>query len=190
MLRVWLRAAVMLATLVGLPAAWVYWGPLPPEAQRVVDRWIERAKTSFRWQAERQWTAWLAPATQPRSPTASRHAPPPWIRAVPASRNLPAAPAVRRGGDDASSPQPEQVADLEPLLEALRGLGAAEYELQHWGSSGRLYRFRCAMALNASDEHTQHFEAVAEDPRMSVAQVLSEATQWRHARRGDRVLRR
>jgi hypothetical protein len=97
---------------------------------------------------------------------------------------------VRRGGDDASSPQPEQVADLEPLLEALRGLGAAEYELQHWGSSGRLYRFRCAMALNASDEHTQHFEAVAEDPRMSVAQVLSEATQWRHARRGDRVLRR
>ena len=30
-----MRATIMLLILVGLPAAWVYYGPLPPNAQRV-----------------------------------------------------------------------------------------------------------------------------------------------------------
>ena len=37
----------MLAVLVGLPAAWVYYGPLPPRAQRVVDRFVAAAKEAI-----------------------------------------------------------------------------------------------------------------------------------------------
>ena len=41
------RATVMLATLVGLPAAWVYYGPLPHGAQKVVDRFVDVARDTL-----------------------------------------------------------------------------------------------------------------------------------------------
>ena len=43
------RAAVMLSVLVGLPAAWIYYGPLPTGAQRVVDRFVAIAKEATGW---------------------------------------------------------------------------------------------------------------------------------------------
>ena len=70
---------------------------------------------------------------------------------------------------------------LEPMLAQLRQLGAAEYALESWGSSGQFFRFRCALPLGDSDDHTRHFEAISADPRTSVEQVLEEASRWRLA---------
>ena len=39
-----LRSTVMLVILVGVPATWIYLGPLPMEAQQVVTRLITTAK--------------------------------------------------------------------------------------------------------------------------------------------------
>jgi hypothetical protein len=43
------RAVVMLAVLVGLPAAWIYYGPLPTGAQHAVDRLMAAAKEAVGW---------------------------------------------------------------------------------------------------------------------------------------------
>ncbi len=47
---VFFRAIVMLAVLVGLPAAWIYYGPLPSGAQRAVDRAVEVVRNATGWQ--------------------------------------------------------------------------------------------------------------------------------------------
>ena len=47
-----MRALLMIVVLVGLPAAWVYYGPLPPQAQRVVDRFVDVAKSAVGWGQE------------------------------------------------------------------------------------------------------------------------------------------
>jgi hypothetical protein len=45
------RAAVMMSVLVGLPGAWIYYGPLPSSAQRVVDRFVTIAKEATGWKS-------------------------------------------------------------------------------------------------------------------------------------------
>ena len=42
-------ALCYVVTLVGLPAAWIYYGPLPQGAQRVVDRFVEVARDAIGW---------------------------------------------------------------------------------------------------------------------------------------------
>ncbi len=71
---------------------------------------------------------------------------------------------------------------VEPLLERLRALGSTEYSLEAWGREGEFFRFRCAMPLAQDKQFTQQFEAVAETPRASIEQVVSEVTRWQTAR--------
>ncbi len=71
---------------------------------------------------------------------------------------------------------------MEPLLERLRALGSTEYSLEPWGREGEFFRFRCAMPLAQDKQFTQQFEAVAETPRASIEQVVSEVTRWQTAR--------
>lgn len=49
-MTVFFRASVMLLTLVGLPAAWIYYGPLPTGAQKVVNRFVDVARDALGWQ--------------------------------------------------------------------------------------------------------------------------------------------
>jgi len=58
------RAIVMLVVLVGLPAAWVYYGPLPPAAMGVIQRTVATAKQSVGWDATVATTA--SPKTAPQ----------------------------------------------------------------------------------------------------------------------------
>lgn len=211
------RAAVMLATLVGLPAAWLYYGPLPPAAQRVVDQ----ATCSIR-------EAIGLPPSDPRGPTSSAlshrdAAPAPAFVSATARasavegiataaahpRALPRSPAASPAANPsgfhplgeegvprvsrapASSPGEggQLDAQTEGLFEQLRQLGAADYQLRQWGTSGDLYRFECSMPLAANPEHTRHFEAVAGSPRASVERVMSEVSSWQLARRSGQVYR-
>jgi len=155
---VFLRAVVMLAVLVGLPAAWVYYGPLPAGTQRVVDRVVDVAKSALGWNEQAEAASDLKSA--PRYDF---------------SQETPAADA-----NEAVSQQ------AEPLLAQLRTLGVAEYTLEKWGINGQLYRFCCAMPLAQSAEHTRQFEAVAGDPLASIEQVVGEVATWQVARRGGR----
>ncbi|MBA3480752.1 MAG: hypothetical protein H0T51_02960 [Pirellulales bacterium] len=168
------RALVMLSVLVGLPAAWIYYGPLPPEGQRVVDRVVSAAKEAVGWNtppppllidsADVNYQP-PAPAWSTGAPIAAPPVAPPLVTPVVATEPAPAR----------SHSFQEQV---EPLLAQLRQFGVIEYALERWGDGGKLYRFRCEMPLGASEEFTQQFEAVAADPQVSVEQVVAEVSQW------------
>ena len=180
------RAVVMLAVLVGLPAAWIYYGPLPSGAQRAVDRAVEVVRNATGWQ---QPTAEMV---------ATKAAPRPGVSAAPAPKfsSHSARPQSARTQSTSLPPTtPTPMAQIstmptttglaeqvEPLLERLRALGSTEYSLEAWGRGGEFFRFRCAMPLAQDKQFTQQFEAVAETPRASIEQVVSEVTRWQTAR--------
>jgi hypothetical protein len=193
------RAVVMLAVLVGLPAAWIYYGPLPAGAQRVVDRVAAAAKEAVGWNKSSDVQDHWVRVEQ------SRAASPRPIQAtlVPAVHEEEAAPpallaaradhlAERAGytcadghscadGGDSAPSKPLTLADrLDPLLARLRQLGAIDYALEHWGEGGALYRFHCEMPVGATPL-TQQFEAVAADPQQSIELVLAEVNSWQRA---------
>jgi hypothetical protein len=165
------RALVMLSVLVGLPAAWIYYGPLPPEGQRVVDRVVSAAKEAVGWNksaakpSEAESKADEAPAWSIDAPIAAPPIAPPLVTPVVATEPAP-------------TQLPSFQEQVEPLLAQLRQFGVIEYALERWGDGGKLYRFRCEMPLGASDQFTQQFEAVAADPQVSVEQVVAEVSQW------------
>jgi hypothetical protein len=165
-----LRAVVMLVVLVGLPAAWIYYGPLPPGAQRAVDRVLEVVKET------------IGPEQPVAEPNAQKAAPRYDIAAAQTRKNsspIPSLPAALP--KTAPKLAPEGLSEqVRPLLEKLRALGSTEYSLEPWGSEGDFFRFRCAMPLVAQDrQSSQQFEAVAATPQASIEQVVSEVAHWK-----------
>ncbi len=199
------RAVVMLVVLVGLPSAWVYYGPLPPAAIEVIERTVASAKQSFGWNESAAATEWLVetPKTAPRFEASVTQATQSLQQQAAAEQAaLPLQPMTRDAQFSLASvsvPVPERTApvavdddlarQLEPHLSLLRSLDAAEYTLENWGGSGELYRFRCAVALGDSDDHTRQFEAIHADPLRAVHQVVGEVTSWQNARRLSGVSR-
>jgi hypothetical protein len=195
------RAVVMFAVLVGLPAACIYYGPLPTGAQRVVDRVLAAAKESISWNkssdARDRWVR-----VEELKPAPPRRAEATVVPAVHEEVVAPPALLAARGGDHladrdgytcaegsscagggaGSAARLLTLADrLDPLLARLRQLGAIEYALEHWGEGGKLYRFHCEMPVGATPL-TQQFEAVTSDPQKSVEQVLAEVGSWQLSR--------
>ncbi len=185
------RATVMLLVLVGLPAAWIYYGPLPPEAMGVIQRTVATAKQSLGWNDPTRSESWgnrsiaapkfevlsTAPPAQPTrqdpqfSLASANLAPPP---SVPSPANVEVDAEV-----DA-----ELAKQLEPHLSLLRALDASEYTLENWGGSAQLYRFRCEITLGENGDFTRQFEAIDASPLRAVHQVVGEVTSWQNARQG------
>jgi hypothetical protein len=169
------RALVMLAVLVGLPAAWVYYGPLPPEGQRVVDRLVSVAKEAIGWEKT---------ATSERADSLpATGVPPAWRSAaaagVDSSAKITVNPIEPNEAPPLVAPRAPTFAErVEPLLARLREFGVVAYDLEPWGTTGKLYRFHCEMPLGASAQLTQQFEAVADDPQATVEQVVAQVAQW------------
>jgi len=162
-----MRAIVMLLILVGLPAAWVYYGPLPPRAQSVADRVIELTQDALGWER-----------SEPDEAT---------ISAPRYNTDISAAPLFEPTADVAienskSSVASRLIEQVEPLLVRLRGLGVSQYSLEKWGNAGQMYRFCCDMPLAQSDEVTRQFEAVSQSPQASIEQVVAEVALWQTAR--------
>jgi len=196
------RAVVMLVVLVGLPAVWVYFGPLPPAALGVIERTVGAAKQSFGWERLPTAAAWTV-ETHKRTPlpkalrTQPTHALQQQTATIPVGRPLPqvtrdtqfslasATLPVTGPTQERAAPIPasgDLARKLKPHLSLLRSLGAAEYTLENWGGSGQLYRFRCSITLGESDDHTRQFEAIDADPLHAVHQVVGEVTSWQNAR--------
>ncbi len=164
---VFFRAVVMLVVLVGLPTAWIYYGPLPSGTQRAVDRVVEVIRNITGW--------------QPTVETSVAKAAPQF--------SITTTPAPKFSSQSTSLPStiPTALAEqMEPLLERLRALGSTQYSLEPWGREGKFFRFCCAMPLAQDRQFTQQFEAVAETPRASIEQVVSEVTRWQTSRLGVR----
>jgi hypothetical protein len=198
------RAAVMLSVLVGLPGAWIYYGPLPTGAQRVVDRFVAIAKEAGGWkkaEAKPQPT-WDFTKSAPIAgenlaggagggDALARDAEAAIVHdltaKMPDDREYTPAPPLQIGdalpqAETVLAKTPSTLAErVEPLLTQLRQFGVAEYALERWGGDGKLYRFHCEMPIGGSSL-TQQFEAVAANPEASVEQVVTEVSRWRLAR--------
>ena len=170
------RAIVMFAVLVGLPAAWVYYGPLPPDAQRVVDRLVGVAKETLGW--DKSTASETAPGDSPLMTDAPA---PAWNKSAADRTSVPVElPAVVQveAPPLAASKTPTLAERVDPLLAKLREFGVVAYDLEPWGTSGKFYRFHCEMPLEASGQATQEFQAVAADPQATVEQVVAQVAQW------------
>jgi hypothetical protein len=182
---VFFRALVMLLTLVGLPAAWIYYGPLPQGAQRVVDRFVEVARDAVGWRQPVTTDSVNYMKTPPRYdevlPTeievseVSRatfqgmSAP---VRLASVSETVPSSSTTVEVGQGLNS-------QIEPHLALLQKLGVATYSLERWGEG---YRFKCAIPLGENVDFTRQFEAINADPLATVRQVVGEVTSWQNAR--------
>jgi len=172
-----LRAGVMLVVLVGLPSAWVYYGPLPAGAQSLVDRVVEISKTA------------LAGETATPLRDAALVAPRYWVAADPV-RDDPARATSPTADAGVQSPKNSDLREqLEPHLSILRKLGASEYTLEDWGQNGQLVRFRCAVSMGTGADFTRQFQVVAADSLTAVRQVVGEVSSWQNARGGGTLWR-
>ena len=168
------RAIVMLTVLVGLPAAWIYFDPLPESTQKAIGRVARTLVQSTGWldEAEGQAEDKSPPVFDPLSGVAS---------ASYESASSPS-PAITQ----AASPAEPLAARLEPHLSLLRQLGVSEYTLREWGATGTLYRFSCSVTAGAI---TREFDAVSDDPFTAVSEVVGEVTSCQNAR-STHVVRR
>jgi hypothetical protein len=166
------RALVMLTVLVGLPAAWVYYGPLPSGGQRVLDQLVTAALEGVGWKTPLDDVRKLREA----------EAAPRFVAGDAESHELQESALDDRTTGLQASLEPQ----LDPLLAHLRRLGVTEYVLEPWGAERGLFRFRCEMPFVGSELATEQFEAIAADPRKSVEQVVSEVASWHGADKSGR----
>jgi hypothetical protein len=109
-----------------------------------------------------------------------------------AGPQLPSRPAAL---DDSRLAAPVETPDLPEsdserlplLMTRLEQLGGLEPELAAWGTSGKLYRFRCRATWSDSPKYSRHFEAVAAEPMAAVEQVVAKVQAWRHGRDGSQL---
>ncbi len=182
-MAVMFRAVVMLVTLVGLPTAWVYYGPLPQEAQQVVDRFVEVAQDALGWKK-----------SLPANTTSGEKTAPRYEDVLPTPIERPAVSRATFQGSVApvklASATEEMSIPAEPIaqdkqgemamhLSLLKSLGVAQYSLEKWGQG---YRFKCAIPLSDNPDFTRQFEAIDTDPLASVRQVVGEVTAMQNAR--------
>lgn len=192
-MTVFVRAGVMLLTLVGLPAAWIYYGPLPTGAQKVVNRFVDVAREALGWQqpmpARQAWDqAKVAPRFSDVSPVReqsvdtvqyqydspkTKPSRPPSSPISLVSATIPAPEIKMPTSDDLAS-------QLEPHFSLLRKLGAADYALAHWGTEGNLYRFHCSIPFGNEGLMSREFDAIDADPIAAVRQVVGEVTSWQN----------
>lgn len=182
-MAVFFRALVMLVTLVGLPAAWIYYGPLPAGPQKVVDRFVEVAKDALGWKSSQTVNSMhkfekTPPRYEEVLPTPEENqavsravyqGQPAPVKLVSASEEIPSKLSANE----------DLKLQIEPHLNVLRQMGVANYSLEEWGNG---YRFKCAVSLGSNLDFTRHFEAVDADPLATVRQVVGEVTAWQNAR--------
>ncbi len=165
------RAAIMLVVLIGGPCAWMYYGPLPDGAHRIVDRFVDAAKKALN-RNPRVGDAPLAAAA-----IKSAH------DEAAAIGTAPSFDPGRTSTVSAAMPFEQRVG---PLLAELKRLGVVAYDLEPWGEGGRMFRFRCEMPLLPGGRAIEQFEAVAADPQQSIelvaGQVVARHRVWSHGR--------
>ncbi|QEG38046.1 hypothetical protein [Bythopirellula goksoeyrii] len=191
-MTVFFRASVMLLTLVGLPAAWIYYGPLPTGAQKVVNRFVDVARDALGWQQPIQAKqAWDQAKVAPRFSEAPvrdqgdeavrfQYDAPKTESTIPASSPISLVSATLPSPEAKVSASDDLASQLEPHFSLLRKLGAADYSLAHWGTEGNLYRFHCSIPFGNEGLMSREFDAIDADPVAAVRQIVGEVTSWQN----------
>lgn len=184
-----LRAAVLLATLVGVP--------LLAALGTGSSRWAGKDTTATIHVEDQQ--------ARPQTPEQARNDDHNNIE--PSALNQPARPqpidrqtkheaqsdkdVIRRWAQDEPAQEPRRdssrvlAATQEPpspfraAEQQLRDLGATSYLLEHWGEDETLYRFHCRMSIDGLTDYNQHFESVAEDPVDAMHAVMEQVHRWK-----------
>ena len=182
---VFLRAVIMLACLVALPIAALFYGPLPPSTRVLLDKALQMGERALNGDASRPQTRLVAaplfPAPGSAAPAATTPvAPPassPQQMAISAT-DPPAAPVQVQ-----QNAPPTKAAALQRPIELakhLQTLGASHYALQQWGPGSELYRFTCRVAIADNPGHNRHFEAVGDDAQTAIRDVIARVESWRN----------
>jgi hypothetical protein len=171
------RALVMLVVLVGLPSAWVYYGPLPAGAQRVASRIVELGQEALTGSHRTEEKYGELPVQSFA------------ISAEPVRFDPETQRATFQAEHKTAQREPIVEHELEPHLSVLRKMGASEYTLEDWGQGGQLVRFRCSVSMGGGNDFTRQFEAVAGDSLAAVRQVVGEVSAWQNARGGNTLWR-
>jgi hypothetical protein len=162
------RALVMLACVVGIPAAAMSgtsWSQIVKKFQGFrLPAILSSALASTSLVPDK-----AVPAVSPVPKRSGAHqADPPHVPARPS-----AIPADRAATADRQSRE---------IQDRLRHLGATYYVLEvleAWGQQPNVYRFFCKMAVNGNAEFTRCFEATKGDPTQAMADVLQQVEHWR-----------
>ncbi len=166
------RALIMLACVVGIPAVAV-WGTSWPE---VLKKFQDFRLPAMINPAVASSTTAAGGATrfEPPSPAVL-----PSGAASPAEKIAgPADGSIERLPTAADPAQPSDDR-LQALGVKLQQLGATYYVLESWGNQQHLFRFYCKVAVAGSANCTRCFEAVRSEPLQAMLQVLQQVEAWK-----------
>lgn len=195
-----LRAAIVLAALVGVPLAAVLgtWRPWPRPHTSRSDAPGRKAESDVSGRADPIAACPEPPSDAAREASEHRNDPPPETRdpapeitqplsteTAPTARIRDVVAETAENAAPGTAPARSQTEpghgitriwhDAQARLEAL---GAVSWRLESWGSQG-LYRFSCAVSLAGQSRSTRYFEAVAARPELAIEQVVSEIEAFR-----------
>jgi len=95
------------------------------------------------------------------------------------SADAEAEPGLLSAGADSSALPADALDRFSELERRLRELGATQYRLETWGADGELFRFRCWMAISATERYNRFFAATDADALTAFEKVLHDVEQWR-----------
>lgn len=179
------RLLVMVGTLAVAWMAWQLYGPPPEKVRPVWNRVVEVVREAMQSEPaspeepyashpfEGEPLEGLDPLLEPLSPRPfpSDQAIQPIAHWQDAPPDL--VPETQQPGEQAAGPT-----SVPEVVQRLRQLGIADYSLAPWGTSGDIYRFRCAAPWGSEGAFHRHFEAVAANPADAALRVLSQVEAW------------
>ena len=167
---IWLRGAVLLTGLIGLPLLAML--GMPNDKTDVVSSDVIQTSTSF----------FPREATQADPPHSSLAIAPEHLTSQPSRTSATDRPTQSPSSQPVPISSPiGQNARLAVLQRRLRELGATYYLLEKWGSEGQLYRFHCRVAIGEETDTNRHFEAVDADAIVAIERVLMQVEAWQAA---------
>ncbi len=209
-IMVFCRAMVMLACLLAIPLAALFYGDLPEGFRRAVsrgrsflaDRLADDVGVSESAPPLPSISIEASPSKLERLPDVARPAaaePVEFSRESPPSTVVEPEPwsppptsdtawsgesvAVKQARfEEQATPKLPPFDSAADVAEQLQTLGAVDYMLERWGNDSLLYRFHCKMPIAGSTHVCRHFEAFDASPTVAVAEVVLAVKAWQQQR--------
>jgi hypothetical protein len=185
------RAIVMIAAGFVVVKGWQHYGPSTEQMKSLAGAALEKAQAAM----DDSESPSGAPANDPRAVPQMSLTPPPAGTVVPSL--APEAPklvpiddpgqAAVNPTETASAAAPSVATEaapvdpVQPLLTRLQDLGGIDAQVSEWGASGEFFRCSCRAKLEDTSALARHFEAVANEPKLAVEEVVAKVAAWRSA---------
>jgi hypothetical protein len=204
-----LRAGVLLATLIIVPAAAVCWNMIPKDFwennQYDQTTWISSASEQLENSYSSEKTVNEVPTINSpfflSRPQEETHRPNPLIKTMGGINDKTSEQQIPSSFQEESSitltaDPPEQIqeennfnnhpkTEILPqrnfliLENQLKQLGAKYYRLEKWGSRGELFRFSCCVSPSEPYQYQKYFQAIDSDELRVMESVIEEIKHWK-----------